>query len=226
MDKCVKTSKIKIPHEIADMEVSYFMAISQHKIIEKMVFPVCNVFLFFSKSNKWWWKFFLAAPNNEFCCWFFQGGMRQHLLLPFIWETTIYTFILTIIIWEEWKKENKKLGCTAPGKKTATRTINGGCCRQQLMLSRDRKMWMDLVCLIHPLCLFTEFVMQVTLQQVTVEAAETFWDWGANITSSQPLHLSLEYQWCTDLFMCNTVHIRRYNVKSHWKVQGRNSTPE
>ena len=35
------------------------------------------------------------------------------------------------------------------------------------------------------------------------------------------------YHWCTDLFMCNTVHIiRRYNVNSHWKVQGRNFTPE
>ncbi len=33
-------------------------------------------------------------------------------------------------------------------------------------------------------------------------------------------------QWWRDVFMCNTVHIRRYNVKSHWKVQGRNSTPE
>ncbi len=31
--------------------------------------------------------------------------------------------------------------------------------------------------------------------------------------------------WCTGLFMCNTVHIRRYNVQSHWKVQGRNCTP-
>ena len=27
--------------------------------------------------------------------------------------------------------------------------------------------------------------------------------------------------WWRDLFMCNTVHIRSYNVKSHWKVQGR-----
>ncbi len=31
---------------------------------------------------------------------------------------------------------------------------------------------------------------------------------------------------CTDLFICNTVHIRSYNVKSHWNVQGRNFTPE
>ncbi len=31
---------------------------------------------------------------------------------------------------------------------------------------------------------------------------------------------------CTDLFMCNTVHIGRHNVKSHWKVQGRKSTLE
>ncbi len=30
--------------------------------------------------------------------------------------------------------------------------------------------------------------------------------------------------WCTDLFMYNTLYIRRYNVKSHWNVQGRNST--
>ena len=29
-----------------------------------------------------------------------------------------------------------------------------------------------------------------------------------------------------ELFMCNTLHIRRYNVKFHWKVQGRNSTPK
>ncbi len=35
-----------------------------------------------------------------------------------------------------------------------------------------------------------------------------------------------EYHWCAGLFMCNTVHINRYNVKSHWKVQGRNSSPE
>ncbi len=34
------------------------------------------------------------------------------------------------------------------------------------------------------------------------------------------------HHWWRDLFMCDTVHIRRYNVKSHWKVQGRNSTPE
>ena len=33
-------------------------------------------------------------------------------------------------------------------------------------------------------------------------------------------------QWCTDLFMCDSVHIRRYNGKFHWKVQGCNSTPE
>ncbi len=26
--------------------------------------------------------------------------------------------------------------------------------------------------------------------------------------------------------LCTTVHIRRCNVKSHWKIQGRNSTPE
>ena len=26
--------------------------------------------------------------------------------------------------------------------------------------------------------------------------------------------------------MCDTVHIWRYNIKSHWKVQGHNSTPE
>ncbi len=32
--------------------------------------------------------------------------------------------------------------------------------------------------------------------------------------------------WWRDLFMCDTVHIRSYNVKSHWKVEGRNSTPE
>ncbi len=31
--------------------------------------------------------------------------------------------------------------------------------------------------------------------------------------------------WCTDLFMYSTVHIRIYNVKSHWKVQGHNFTP-
>ncbi len=34
------------------------------------------------------------------------------------------------------------------------------------------------------------------------------------------------FHWCTHLFMCDTVHIRTYNVKSHWKVQGPNSTPE
>ncbi len=34
------------------------------------------------------------------------------------------------------------------------------------------------------------------------------------------------YHWWRDLFMCDTVHIRRCNVKSHWKAQGRNSTPE
>ncbi len=34
------------------------------------------------------------------------------------------------------------------------------------------------------------------------------------------------YHWCTILFRCGTVHIRRYNVKSHGKVQGRNSAPE
>ncbi len=32
--------------------------------------------------------------------------------------------------------------------------------------------------------------------------------------------------WWRILFMCDTIHIRSYNVKSHWKVQGRNSTPE
>ena len=30
---------------------------------------------------------------------------------------------------------------------------------------------------------------------------------------------SLPYHWCRDLFMCGTVHIRRCNVKYHWKVQ-------
>ncbi len=33
-------------------------------------------------------------------------------------------------------------------------------------------------------------------------------------------------QWWRDPFMCNTDHIRSYNVKSHCKVQGVNSTPE
>ena len=35
----------------------------------------------------------------------------------------------------------------------------------------------------------------------------------------------LQHSW-RDLFMCDTVYIRRCNVKSHRKVQGRNSTPE
>ncbi len=34
------------------------------------------------------------------------------------------------------------------------------------------------------------------------------------------------YHLWRDLFMCKIVHIRNYNVKSHWKVQGCNSTPE
>ena len=32
--------------------------------------------------------------------------------------------------------------------------------------------------------------------------------------------------WWRDLFMCEHAHIRSYNVKSHWKVQGRNFTHE
>ena len=34
------------------------------------------------------------------------------------------------------------------------------------------------------------------------------------------------FYWWWDLFMCDAVHIRSYNVKSHWKVQGCYSTPE
>ena len=30
------------------------------------------------------------------------------------------------------------------------------------------------------------------------------------------------HDWWRDRFMCDTVHIRSYNVKPHWKVQGRN----
>ena len=33
-------------------------------------------------------------------------------------------------------------------------------------------------------------------------------------------------QWRRSLFRCSTDHIRSYNVKSHWKVQGRNFTHE
>ena len=36
----------------------------------------------------------------------------------------------------------------------------------------------------------------------------------------------IEYHSCTDLLMHNIVHIRRCNVKSHWKFQGHNFTPE
>ncbi len=32
--------------------------------------------------------------------------------------------------------------------------------------------------------------------------------------------------WCTVLYLCYTVHIRRCNVKSYWNAQGHNSTPE
>ncbi len=38
--------------------------------------------------------------------------------------------------------------------------------------------------------------------------------------------LRIIIHWWRDLFMCNTVHIRSYIIKSHWKVQGRNFTPE
>ncbi len=52
--------------------------------------------------------------------------------------------------------------------------------------------------------------------------------------SSKEFHLFFWYrstywnitQWWRDPFMCNTDHIRSYNVKSHWKVQEVNSTPE
>ncbi len=55
--------------------------------------------------------------------------------------------------------------------------------------------------------------------------------WRQNIVSKQTIPCSSwvhqkASHWCTDLFMCDTVHTRGYNVKSHWKVQGRNFTPE
>ena len=46
--------------------------------------------------------------------------------------------------------------------------------------------------------------------------------WAKEYLSNQFRHP----HWWGDLFMCDTVHIRSYNVKSHGKVQGRNSTPE
>ncbi len=44
--------------------------------------------------------------------------------------------------------------------------------------------------------------------------------------TKQIIILAIIIHWRTDLYMCDTVHIRSYNVKSHWKVQDRNSTPE
>ena len=44
-----------------------------------------------------------------------------------------------------------------------------------------------------------------------------------NITS---VLICVSFQWWRHLFMCNTDHIRSYNVKSHWKVQEVNSAPE
>ncbi len=40
-----------------------------------------------------------------------------------------------------------------------------------------------------------------------------------NFLFSHPIS-PVTVHWCTDLFRCTTVHIRSYNVKSHWKVQG------
>ena len=52
------------------------------------------------------------------------------------------------------------------------------------------------------------------------------WHWSLAYTQR---YCDVTLHWCRDLFMCNTVHIRRYrdsNVKFHWKVQGHNSAPE
>ncbi len=43
-------------------------------------------------------------------------------------------------------------------------------------------------------------------------------------SSEQPTEET--FQSWRDPFMCNTDHIRSYNVKSHWQVQEVNSTPE
>ncbi len=63
-----------------------------------------------------------------------------------------------------------------------------------------------------------------------VQRWSKFWPWPTFWTLSE-LTLNLR-NWefsisvMRVLFMCHTIHIRRYNVKSHWKVQGCNSTPE
>ncbi len=41
-----------------------------------------------------------------------------------------------------------------------------------------------------------------------------------------PLSLGSVNYWWRDPFMCDTVHVRSHNVKSHWNVQASNSTPE
>ena len=72
--------------------------------------------------------------------------------------------------------------------------------------------------------------------------AKCFWNCCTFQQISHPVHMCSWYisnftriwwslpcwiiQWWRDPFICDTVHIRSYNVKSHWKVQGRNSTPE
>ncbi len=58
------------------------------------------------------------------------------------------------------------------------------------------------------------------------EGRNVFQYWYKNVNKGAIIFTGRGCHWCTDLFMCDTVHIRRYNAKSHWKVQGHNSTPE